>query len=344
VTTNLIARFISGSTNFEQCLPNNIDKNQNNIKIPEPNISSTTKTDNKGYTLEFHDDLKNNANTTPVARVQEIITNNHQPSEDFFDDSNIILPQPLEECSEDISDIGPYLTPTFTFAKYADKSRTIQQLVKLGVSLYKFERNQKMLQFILGLDFDRDVKPYIRFLHDCGVPADYLGEFLTKNPYILKEDMDDLYTRIRYLRAHSFTIDMIKTIVCKNPNWLLYTTKDIDSRLGYFQGNFKLNGNQIRLLTVKGPKVVTYNMQHLLSSTLTITEDMEFDNIQRKTLLLKLPRLWLRSKCALTSSCRIDMNEILIINIIIQFNKLILFYLNCYFRSRETMEYIPVYS
>jgi len=300
--TNLITRFISSSTSFKQCLSNNIDKNGDNIKIAEANISPTTKTDNSGYTLELQNDLKNNANMTPAVHVQEIITNNHQLNEDFLDDSDITLPQPLDKCTEDISDIGPYLTPTFTFAKYANKSRTIQELVKLGVNLYRFESKPEILQFILGLDFDRDIKPYIRFLHDCGVPPDYLGQFLTKNPHILKEDMDDLYTRIRYLRAHAFTTDMIKIIVCKNPNWLLYSTKDIDSRLSYFQGNFKLNGNQVRLMTVKGPKVVTYKMCHLMRNTLTIKEDMEFDLMQTKTLLLHLPKLWVKSKYVLTCS------------------------------------------
>jgi len=311
VTTNLITRFISGSTSFKQCLPNNIDKNEDNIKIPESNVSPNTKTDNRSYTLELHQ-LKNNANTTPPVHVQEIITNNHQLDEDFFDDSDIMLPKPLDKCTEDISDIGPYLTPTFTFAKYANKSHTIQEMVKLGISLYKFETKPEIFQFILGLDFDRDVKPYIRFLHDCGVPADYLGQFLTKNPYILKEDMDDLHTRIRYLRAHAFTADMIKIIVSKNPNWLLYTTKDIDSRLSYFQSNFKLNGSQVRLMTVKGPKVVTYKMSHLMSTTLTIKEDMEFDLIQTKKLLLNLPKLWIKSKYFLTCGCKIDMNDTLI--------------------------------
>lgn len=292
--TNLIVRFISKSNGFNQCLPKEYDKNGANVKVFDSNISSEcTRTDNGDYTLESRHNLNDNVNTTAPCHIQQTITN--LPGEDSLDDRDVTLPNPLDTCTEDISDIGPYLTPTFTFAKYANKSRTIQELVKLGVSLYKFESKKEMLDYILTLDFDRDIKPYITFLHDCGVPADYLGDFLTKNPNIFKEDMDDLRTRIRYLRAHEFNIDAIKTIICKNPKWLLYNTKDIDGRLGYFQSNFKLSGNEVRILTIKAPKIITYKMTHLMKNTLTIKEDMDFNEKQTKRLLLTLPRIWVKS-------------------------------------------------
>ncbi|EZA53365.1 hypothetical protein DMN91_005052 [Ooceraea biroi] len=309
VATNLITRFISRSPRLGQCLPKDTDKSQDNIMIPESNILSNTKTDDGGYTLEPHSNLNNNASATPVARIQQIITS--VPNEDSLDDSEIdeTLPEPLDRCTEDISDIGPYLTPTCTFAKYANKSRTVQQLVKLGVSLYKLESNPDVVKFILGLDFERDIQPYIRFLHDCGVPANYLGKFLTKNPHILKVDMDDLHTRIRYLRAHEFSTDLIKDIICNNPNWLLYSTKDIDGRLGYFQATFKLNGSEVRFLTSKAPKVVTYKMSHLMSNTLTIKEDMEFDPRQAKVLLIKVPKIWVKNRTRLLDTFEYAHNE-----------------------------------
>lgn len=287
-TINLIRRFISKSNGFNQRrLPKERDKGGTNVEIFSPNIL----TDN-GDTLKSRHNL--NENTTQSCHVQEIITN--LPNQDFLDDRDITLPHPLDTCNEDLSDLGPYLTPTFTFAKYANKSHTIQELVKLGVNLFKIESKKEMVEYILKLDFEQDVKPYIRFLHDCGVPADSLGDFLTRNPYILKEDMDDLRTRIRYLRAHEFNISMIKSIICKNPKWLSYNTKMIDGRLGYFQSNFKLSGNEVRILTTKAPKVITYNMIHLMANSLTIKEDMDFNQKQRKQLLLTLPKIWVKNR------------------------------------------------
>lgn len=293
-TVQLITRFVSTNNALRQCLPNEIDKSQ--VDIPETNIISKHTTDKS----DVDDSWRNLKNITNAISLHRSIISN-LPAEEFLDDSNITLPKPLDTCAEDLSDIGPYLTPTCTFAKYANKSRTIQELVKLGVHLYKFESDIEMVQFILGLDFDRDVKPYIRFLYDCGVPADFLGEFLTKNPNILKEDLNDLHTRIRYLRAHNFTVEMIQKIVCGNPNWLSFSTQNIDGRLGYFQSNFMLNGSEVRYLAVIGSKVVTYHMKHLMSNTFSIREEMGFNKFQIKSLLLKKPRLWVKSKHALTS-------------------------------------------
>lgn len=290
-TINLISRFISRNNGLKQCSQVENDINRADIGVSKQNTLT-----------ECQHDVSDRLSTISLSSNQQFI---NLSDEDFLDDRDVTLPNPLDTCTEDLSDIGPYLTPTFTFAKYANKSRTIQELVKLGVGLYKFESRQGMVQYILNLDFEKDVKPYIRFLHDCGVPADYLGEFITKNPRIFKEDMDDLHTRIRYLRAHEFTTDMIRTILCKNPNWLQYSTKDIDGRLGYFQHNFKLNGHEVRLLTVKGPKIVTYKMLHLTANTFTIKEEMGFDKNQMKQLLLRKPKIWVKSKSILQYNFRI---------------------------------------
>ncbi|XP_020277762.1 transcription termination factor 3, mitochondrial [Pseudomyrmex gracilis] len=287
----IITRFVSTNNNaLGQCLPNKIDRNQ--VDISETNIISKYAADNKN---DVEDSWRNSKTTTNSISLQRGIVPN-LPAEESLDDSDITLPKPLDTCAEDLSDIGPYLTPTCTFAKYANKSRTIRELVKLGVHLYKLESDVNMVQFILGLDFDRDVKPYIRFLYECGVPADSLGEFFTKNPNILKEDMDDLHTRIRYLRAHDFTVEMIQKIVCGNPKWLSFSTQFIDGRLGYFQSNFGLNGSEVRHLAVISPKVVTYYMLHIMSNTFSIREEMGFDKYQVKLLLLKKPRLWVKNR------------------------------------------------
>lgn len=61
-----------------------------------------------------------------------------------------------------------------------------------------------------------------RFLHDLGVPSDELGHFITINPWIFKEDLDDLQVRVNYLQSKKFSSDMITRIVRKNPRWLVF--------------------------------------------------------------------------------------------------------------------------
>lgn len=61
-----------------------------------------------------------------------------------------------------------------------------------------------------------------RFLHDLGVPADNLGWWLTVNPYIFKENLDNLQARINYLESMKFSSDQIARVILKNPYWLLF--------------------------------------------------------------------------------------------------------------------------
>ncbi|XP_076648207.1 mitochondrial transcription termination factor 3 [Halictus rubicundus] len=215
---------------------------------------------------------------------------------DAMKDLDEELPGPLDECNEDLSHIGPYVTPTFNFAKFADDSITIQQLVRLGVELYKLEEDRDLVEMFLSLDFDRDIKPYITFLKDCGVQPENLGRFITKNPRIFKENMDDLRTRIRYLMAHKFTPTMIQSIVNGNPSWLSFKTQEIDGRLGHFQWTFKLNGYNLRYLAAKCPKLITYNMRHIKENTFSVKEEMGFNSEEMKNILLTTPRVWIYSR------------------------------------------------
>jgi mTERF domain-containing protein len=63
---------------------------------------------------------------------------------------------------------------------------------------------------------------FYRFLHDLGVPSDELGAFITRNPWIFKEDMDDLQVRVSYLQSKKFSEEMIARVVRRNPRWLSF--------------------------------------------------------------------------------------------------------------------------
>lgn len=57
------------------------------------------------------------------------------------------------------------------------------------------EKRQKAGQLLLTLDFEKDIRKILLFLKDVGVEDNQLGPFLTKNPYILAEDLEALETR-----------------------------------------------------------------------------------------------------------------------------------------------------
>lgn len=203
---------------------------------------------------------------------------------------------PLEPNDTNLSTISPALRPTFNLAAYVNESYSLQQLVKLGVEIYKFDINPKIMETILKLDFERDMKPYIRFINDCGVPVEELGQFFTKNPMIFTEHMDDLITRINYLEHKKFNKQMITTIIRKNPKWLSHSTIDIDTSIGFFQNKFYLSGDNIRSVVTKLPKLITYPKKPVSLMMFSLNEEMGFNRSERKRFLLTYPRLYTMSK------------------------------------------------
>ncbi|XP_075211547.1 mitochondrial transcription termination factor 3 [Lycorma delicatula] len=196
---------------------------------------------------------------------------------------------------ENVSDYAPAIVPSFNLAAYVNNSPTLQEFVKLGVKLYKLEKQKDVAELILKLDFE-DIKHYLTFLHDNGVTADQFGEFISRNPRIFNEDLANLQIRINYLSSKKFTSDMIARIITRNPEWLSVSTKDIDFRMGYFQLEFKLNGNEARYLAVKQPKLITYNLNHVRINTFSLKEEMGFNPNELKKMLLNKPLLFTKSK------------------------------------------------
>lgn len=200
---------------------------------------------------------------------------------------------PVEETLEDFPS---YFTPTFNFAAYMNKSETLKKFFDLGVDLSKIEKKGGLAQFVLKLDFEKDVKNHLLFLHDLGIPAENYGRFITKNPLIFKESIDDLQTRVYYMRSKKFSMEKIRDIVVRNPFWLNFSTKRIDRRLGWFMKNFKLSPDELRYLTCKQPKLITFSIELIRVANFTIKEEMGFEREQFKELLLAKPLLWMIRK------------------------------------------------
>ncbi|XP_069950768.1 transcription termination factor 3, mitochondrial [Cherax quadricarinatus] len=216
---------------------------------------------------------------------------------------------PPKDLSE-IDNLSPELRPTFNLAAYANRSHTLQQLIKLGVDLSNWDKRKHINSFILKLDFERDMKKYLMFLHDVGVEADDLGKWLTVNPLIFKENLENLQVRLDYLHSMNFSPDQITRIISKNPNWLLFSTVRIDNRLGYFQRTFHLTGAEVRLLATKQPKLITMNLFSIKRTSFAIEEEMGFSPSEMKSLLLSQPKIWRANGVSLLRRFEIAHNQI----------------------------------
>lgn len=202
---------------------------------------------------------------------------------------------PVEDESQIYAE--PLLRPTYNLASYVQKSETLQKMLTLGISLHKIEQLGHG-QFVLELDFERDIQPYILLLtKDIGMNPENLGKFFTKNILILKECLDDIRVRVNYLQLKRFTQENIVEIITKNPKWLSYSTREIDDRLGYFQTEFKFTGDELRLLTLQSPKLITSDLDNVRENTFTIREEFCIENNDDvKKLIMKFPRILMLSK------------------------------------------------
>lgn len=218
----------------------------------------------------------------------------------FSTPSNSTLPQSIDADDDklvtvDRAQLKP-LQPSFNFAAYVNDSETLQNFVHLGVDLSKLEKRKGIMDFVMKLDFERDVKKYLLFLSDLGVPSEAFGFFFTKNPLICKESIEDLTTRVYYLQSKRFSVEQIQRIVSGNPYWLSFSTQRIDRRLGFFQKNFSLTGDELREVASKAPRLITYSIAHVKASSFSIREEMGFSKDEVKSLFLSRPSLWMNGE------------------------------------------------
>ncbi|XP_050360890.1 transcription termination factor 3, mitochondrial [Nymphalis io] len=211
-----------------------------------------------------------------------------------YDQNNTVL----ESGSEDLSEVTPYFPESFNLAAYANKSETLQNLIKLNVNLSKIEKKPHIVNKLLKMDFEKDMKRNIFFIKDF-VDSENIGNYITKNPLILCESIENFQVRINYLQSKNFSNLQIHEIIARNPFWLMFSTERIDKRLGYFQNKFCLNGNEVRLLATKQPKIITYSIQHINTNTFVVKEEMGFNDEEVKTLLLNKPKIWMTSQKSL---------------------------------------------
>lgn len=214
-----------------------------------------------------------------------------------LEESKSVLAPILNEKDFDGDLITPYAKPSHNLAAVVKKSETLQKFIELGVDLHRIERKNGLAQFIVKLDFECDVKRHLQFLNDAGVNSDELGEVITKNPLIFKEDLENLATRVNYLQSKLFKPVQIARIVTKNPFWLMFRTQRIDARLGFYQKSFELSGPELRTVAVLQPKLITYKLEAIKQQSFSIKEEFGFNDSERKTLLLTAPKIWMMSKC-----------------------------------------------
>ncbi|NXN92599.1 MTEF3 factor, partial [Rhinopomastus cyanomelas] len=206
----------------------------------------------------------------------------------------------LEEISEEeaVQIIAEQIPPfqSSTLRDYVDHSDTLTRLVHLGVDLSQVEKRQKAGQLLLTLDFERDIKKILLFLKDVGVEDNQLGSFLTKNPYILAEDLEALETRVAYLQSKKFGKAEIAQMVSRAPYLLLFSVERLDNRLGFFKNELGLTVKKTKDLVIRLPRLLTGKLEPVKETLQVCQLEFGFQHHEIQQIVLKTPKILTASK------------------------------------------------
>ncbi|KAI6205463.1 MTERF domain-containing protein 1, mitochondrial [Aphelenchoides besseyi] len=181
-----------------------------------------------------------------------------------------------------------------SLASYVNHLPALQLLVDIGVNLYEVDLEPRLGQELLKLDDERDIKPKLSFLlKEIGVKTTDIGSYLTRNPHFLIQNNEDLKERLQYLKHHKFTRQEIAKIVVANRYWLNTDISIVDSRLGWLQRQFQLDGNNLRSLIVKEPRITYFGVGPLQRLVLFFNGDLQFQPGDVKKIMFNDPRVFM---------------------------------------------------
>ncbi|XP_075684137.1 transcription termination factor 3, mitochondrial [Rhinoderma darwinii] len=246
----------------------------------------------------------------------------HLPSRSQNQQEAIVIPRvemdPLPEALEDVPSFSPLDVITedeaamiahppipaesFTLRDYVDSSETLQKLVMLGVDLSKLEKRPNVGTFLLKLDFEKDISKILFFLKDVGVEDNQLGSFLTKNPFILSEDLENLHKRVAYLSSKKFSRHAIARIISRAPYLLNFSVERLDNRLGFFQNQLGLSGEKTRELVTRLPRMITGNLEPIKENLKVFEIEFGFRKNEIQQIAMRVPKMLAGNKKKLTET------------------------------------------
>ncbi|NXX69661.1 MTEF3 factor, partial [Spizella passerina] len=214
----------------------------------------------------------------------------------FSDWDDIPPSSALEVISEEeaVQIIAEPLLPirSSTLRDYVDHSETLTKLVHLGVDLSQVEKRQKAGQLLLTLDFEKDVKKILLFLKDVGVEDNQLGPFLTKNPYILGEDLEALETRVAYLKSKKFGKSEIAQMLLQCPvaGLSIFEVRHLRKR---FSHQLVLRTKD---LVIRLPRLLTGKIEPVKENLQVCQIELGFQRNEIQQIVCKTPKILTASK------------------------------------------------
>lgn len=204
---------------------------------------------------------------------------------------------PFSKASDDtqksfIAHLNPPLKKSFNLAAYVNSSKTLQELIKIGVSLYDIENiDINAARKLVLLDFEQDCVPYLRFLVDNGLKPKNLGRFISEFPTIFHMPLGDLEIRIKYLKAKRFSKLQIAQALNRSSRIITENVKTLDYKLGEFQVEFDLPAQLVREIASKYPPIISLPEEQYKLVNFTLAQEFGFRKREIHGILEAQPKL-----------------------------------------------------
>ncbi|XP_023267947.1 transcription termination factor 3, mitochondrial [Seriola lalandi dorsalis] len=210
----------------------------------------------------------------------------------------------LEEISDEeaVSISVPVAIPpaSTSLGDYVDKSETLSKLVQLGVNLWKLEQRPNAGSMLLKLDFNKDVAPRLLFLKEIGVEDSRFGYIITHNPFILTESLENLQTRVNYLKSKKFSSETVASMVSRAPYLLNFSVKRLDNRLGFYQQHLNLGASNTRNIVARLPRLLCSSLEPVKENLKVCELEFGFKENEIQHIVIAIPKVLTANKRKLT--------------------------------------------
>ncbi|CAL8293625.1 unnamed protein product [Merluccius merluccius] len=183
---------------------------------------------------------------------------------------------------------------------YVNESETLNKLVQLGVKLWKLEQRPNVGTMLLKLDFQTDVVPRLLFLKQIGVEDSGLANILSVNPFILKEDLENLQARVNFLKSKKFSPETVASMVTRAPYLLNFSVKRMDNRLGFYQEQLGLNPSKTRDIVSRLPRLLCGSLEPVKETLKVCKFELGFKDNEIQHIVTLVPKVLTTNKKKLT--------------------------------------------
>ncbi|XP_074468419.1 transcription termination factor 3, mitochondrial isoform X1 [Sebastes fasciatus] len=187
-----------------------------------------------------------------------------------------------------------------SLSDYVDQSETLSKLVQLGVNLFKLEQRPNVGSMLLRLNFNTDVAPRLLFLKQIGVEHSRFGFIITHNPFFLTESLENLQSRVNYLKSKKFSNETVASMVSRAPYLLNFSVKRLDNRLGFYQQQLKLSASNTRDIVARLPRLLCGSLEPVKENLKVCEIELGFKENEIQHIIIAVPKVLTANKRKLT--------------------------------------------